>query len=269
MQTVIQNLIQNLSKVGRTTIDFTNEDDVAFFTPLMNEALIQEVTKNDKKVKKAKKAAVVDKVKKDLNSYMIYCEWARKNAEFPDKQPKAISRRLGEMWRALSDEEKAGYKQQAAANKRPAEARADSPQRAESPSADSAKPKKPLTSYIKFSNAMRDSVKTAAMNPQDVSRQLGEMWRALTAEEKAKWKGDDVSVAVVVEKKDEPVVVAAVAPVVEEEKKEPVEDKRDESPKKSKKTKKDAPVEQAADDTEPKTEKKEKKTEKKSKKASE
>ena len=64
MQTVIQNLIQNLSKVGRTTIDFTNEDDVAFFTPLMNEALIQEVTKNDKKVKKAKKAAAPKKAAK-------------------------------------------------------------------------------------------------------------------------------------------------------------------------------------------------------------
>jgi len=270
MQTVIQNLIQTLTKTGRTTIDFTNEDDVAFFTPIMNEALI----KNDKKTKKTK-AIKDDKVKKDLNSYMVYCEWARKNTEFTDMKPKEISRRLGEMWRALSADEKANYKKQADANKRPVEARADSPMRAESPKnadADVAKPKKPLTSYIKFSNAMRDSVKTAAMNPQDVSRQLGEMWRALTAEEKAKWKGDDVSVAAVVEKKDEPVVISAVAPVVEEEKKEPVEDKRDESPKKSKKTKKvkeDVPVEQAADDTEPKTEKKEKKTEKKSKKASE
>jgi hypothetical protein len=271
MQTVIQNLIQTLTKAGRTTIDFTNEDDVAFFTPLMNDAL----TKNDKKTKKTK-AVKEDKVKKDLNSYMVYCEWARKNTEFPDMKPKDISRRLGEMWRSLSDEEKAVYKKQADANKRPVEARADSPKRAESPKnadADAVKPKKPLTSYIKFSNAMRDSVKTAVMNPQDVSRHLGEMWRALSDEEKAKWKGEDVSVAAVV-KKDEPVVVAD--PVVEE-KKEPVEDKRDESPKKSKKTKKvkedvkeDAPVEQAADDTESKTEKKtEKKMEKKSKKASE
>ena len=263
MQTVIQNLIQTLAKVGRTTIDFTNDDDVAFFTPIMNEALIQEVTKNDKKIKKTK-VVKDDKVKKDLNSYMVYCEWARKNTEFPDKQPKAISRRLGEMWRALSAEEKAKYKQQADANKRPVEARVDSPKRAESQAADAGKPKKPLTSYIKFSNAMRDSVKETVSNPQDVSRRLGEMWRALADEEKAKWKGDDISATAVPEKKDDP------APVVEEEKKESVED--DESPKKSKKTKKvkedvkDAPTEQAADDTESKMEKKEKK---KSKKASE
>ena len=257
MQTVIQNLIQTLSKVGRTTIDFTNEDDVAFFTPLMNEALIQEVTKNDKKVKKAKKAAVVDKVKKDLNSYMIYCEWARKNAEFPDKQPKAISRRLGEMWRALSDEEKAGYKQQAVANKRPVEARADSPQRAESPSTDSVKPKKPLSPYIKFSNAMRDSVKANVSNPQDVSRRLGELWRGLTEEEKAKWKADDVSA--------QPVQVEPVF----EKKDEPVEEKRDESPKKSKKTKKVKEDAEAGSEVVESPRKKEKKEKKEKKNSSE
>lgn len=252
MQSVIQNLIQNLTKSGRTTIDFTNEGDVAFFTPIMIEALAQK----DKKVKKAK-VEKVDKVKKDLNSYMVYCEWARKNTEFPDKQPKEISRRLGEMWRALSDEEKAGYKKQADANKRPVEARADSPKRAESPV--DGKPKKPLTSYIKFSNVMRDSVKATVSNPQDVSRRLGEMWRALSDEEKAKWKGEGVSVTdvPVEEKKDEPVQVAEPIQVVE--------DKRDESPMKSKKTKKVKEDEPLASDTESKKEKKEKK----SKKASE
>jgi len=248
MQTVIQNIIQTLTKAGRTTIDFTNEDDVAFFTPIMTEAFSQK----DKKVK-AVKVEKADKVKKDLNSYMVYCEWARKNTEFTDKQPKEISRRLGEMWRALTTEEKAGYKKQADANKRPVEARADSPTRAESPSAD--KPKKPLTSYIKFSNAMRDSVKATVSNPQDVSRRLGEMWRALADEEKVKWKGD-VSVAVPVEeKKDEPVQVAEPIQVVE--------DKRDESPTKSKKTKKVKEADGSASDTESKKEKK------KSKKASE
>jgi hypothetical protein len=255
MQTVIQNLIQTLTKAGRTTIDFTNEGDVAFFTPLMNEALVQEVAKNDKKVKKTKavKAVKADKDKKNLNSYMVYCEWARKNTEFTDKQPKEISRRLGEMWRALTTEEKADYKKQADENKRPVEARDDSPKRAESPATD--KPKKPLTSYIKFSNAMRDSVKATASNPQDVSRRLGEMWRALSDEEKAKWKGD-VSVAVPAIEVAEPV----------EEEKEPMEDKRDESPTKSKKTKKvKADVkEDVASDTESKKEKT-KKAEKKSK----
>ena len=258
MQTVIQNLIQTLTKAGRTTIDFTNEGDVGFFTPLMNEAVMTNMTNTDKKNKKTK-AVKADKDKKNLNSYMVYCEWARKNTEFTDKQPKEISRRLGEMWHALSAEEKADYKKQADANKRPVEARADSPKRAESPAAD--KPKKPLTSYIKFSNAMRDSVKTTVSNPQDVSRRLGEMWRALSDEEKAKWKGEDVSaepVPVIEVKKNE------VAPV-EEEKKDPVEDKRNESPKKSKKTKK--VKEDAADvasDTESKKEKAEK-AEKKSK----
>ena len=222
MQSVIQNLVQNMTKVGRTTIDFTNDDDVAFFTPLMSEAIVQK----GKKVKVIK----VDKVKKDLNSYMVYCEWARKNTEFPDKQPKEISRRLGEMWRALTPEEKAVYKQKADANKRHVESRTSSPKRTDSPEAvdNGGKPKKPLTSYIKFSNAMRDSVKATVSNPKDVSRRLGEMWRALTDEEKAKWKGDTA----------EPVVEHPVMEEVEDKKDAPVEDKRDESPKKTKKTKK-------------------------------
>jgi hypothetical protein len=199
---------------GRTTIDFTNEDDVSFFTPLLQEAL------KGKKVKVAK-VVKADKDKKDLNSYMIFCAEARKNTEFPDKQPKAISRHLGEMWRALSAEKKAGYKQQADANKRSPNSRTSSPQRASSPPADSGKPKKPLTSYIKFSNAMRDSVKGTVTNPQDVSRRLGEMWRALTEEEKVKWKSDD-----------------SVEPVAADEKVDEKEDVVEESPKKTKKDKK-------------------------------
>ena len=251
MQSVIQALIQNLTNSGRTTIDFTNEADVLFFTPLLQDAL---------KGKKMKAAKVVkeDKDKKDLNSYMIFCAEARKNTDFPDKQPKAISRRLGEMWRALSVEEKAGYKQQADANKRSVP-RTSSPSRAASP-ADNGKPKKPLSPYIKFSNAMRDSVKGSVANPQDVSRRLGEMWRALTEEEKAKWNGD-VS--------PEPVVV--VEPVVEEEspKKSKKEKKSKEDVKEDVKDANDSHAEDANADETPKKEKKSKKIEgapKKSKK---
>jgi hypothetical protein len=242
MQSAIQNLIQTLSKNGRTTIDFTNEDDVSFFTPLLQEAL------KGKKVKAAK-VVKADKDKKDLNSYMIFCAEARKNTEFPDNQPKAISRHLGEMWRALSAEKKAGYKQQADANKRSPNSRTSSPQRASSPPADSGKPKKPLTSYIKFSNAMRDSVKGTVTNPQDVSRRLGEMWRALTEEEKVKWKGDDSVEPVAADEKVDEKVVEKEAVVEEESPKKAKEEKSDEDvdveetpKKKSKKEKSDEDV---------------------------
>jgi hypothetical protein len=242
MQSTIQTLIQALAKNGRTTIDFTNEDDVVFLTPFLQEAM------KGKKVKAAK-AVKADKDKKNLNSYMVYCEWARKNTEFPDKQPKEISRRLGEMWRALTAEEKAGYKQQADANKRSPDSRTSSPQRAVSPAAD--KPKKPLTSYIKFSNAMRDSVKGSVTNPQDVSRRLGEMWRALSDEEKAKWKGDST----------EPVAADDKEAVVEESHKKS---------KKEKKAKEEKSDEEVDVDETPKKKSKKEKSEgapKKSKKA--
>lgn len=250
MQSVIQSIIQTLTNAGRTTIDFANEDDVVFF--------MKAVINNDKKNKKTVKDVKEGKVKKDLNSYMIYCEWARKNTEFPNNQPKDISRRLGEMWRALSEEEKAGYKKQADANKRPVEARTDSPQRVASP--------KKMTSYLKFSTANRKSVGETISNPRDVSRRLGEMWRALSDEEKAKWKVDDVSVE----------TVSEVKPVLEE-KNEIVEDKRSETPKKTKKVK--AEAKEGQDDESSKKSKKSKKANddetsvnnvsKKSKKASE
>ena len=238
MQSVIQTLIQSMA--GRTTIDFTNDNDVAFFTPLLQEAM---KGKNAKVVKaKAVKAVKADKDKKDMNSYMFFCEWARKNTEFADKKPKDISRSLGEMWRALSDEETMKYKRQADDSTRAHEAargesRADSPQRAVSPADD--KPKKPLTSYIKFSNAMRDSVKGTVSNPQDVSRRLGEMWRALSDEEKAKWKGDvSAEPAAEVEVEASPTKVKKGKKVVTENVEEKAEDVHVEvveTPKKEKK----------------------------------
>ena len=215
---LMQDLINQLIKAGRTTIDFTNDDDVAFFAPLLSG--------KKGKVVKAAKAVKDDKPKKSLNSYMLFCAEARKNVDdFPDKQPKAVSRRLGELWQALDVAQKAQYKNQADQNKRSTSTESV---QAESRSVSVDKPKKPLTSYIKFSNAMRDSVKATVSNSQDVSRRLGEMWRALTDEEKAKWKGDTA----------EPVVEHPVMEEVEDKKDAPVEDKRDESPKKTKKTKK-------------------------------
>lgn len=220
----MQTLIQSLIKAGRTTIDFTNENDVSFFTPLFQSAVGKKV-----KAAKADKAPKEDKPKKQMNSYMLFCAEARKNVDdFPDKQPKAVSRRLGELWQSLDAAQKAQYKMQADQNKRSTSAesvRADS--RSASPSAD--KPKKPLSSYIKFSNAMRDSVKGEVSNPQDVSRRLGEMWRALSDEEKAKWKGDDVK-----DVKDAK-VVEEVAEAVVEKVEDVKNDKNDETPKKAKK----------------------------------
>ena len=179
---LMQDLINQLIKAGRTTIDFTNDDDVAFFAPLLSG--------KKGKVVKAAKAVKDDKPKKSLNSYMLFCAEARNNVDdFPDKQPKAVSRRLGELWQALDVAQKAQYKNQADQNKRSTSTESV---QAESRSVSVDKPKKPLTSYIKFSNAMRDSVKATVSNSQDVSRRLGEMWRALSDEEKVKWKGDDV-----------------------------------------------------------------------------
>lgn len=225
----MQTLIQSLIKAGRMTIDFSNENDVAFFTPFFQAAVGKKI-----KVAKADKAPKEDKPKKQMNSYMLFCAEARKNVDdFPDKQPKAVSRRLGELWQALDATQKAHYKMQADQNKRSASTesvRADS--RSASPSD---KPKKPLSSYIKFSNAMRDSVKGEVSNPQDVSRRLGEMWRALSDEEKANWKGDATEVVNV-----QPEVEANVMESPKKVKKA----KNEGAPKKEKKDKKDKKVDE-------------------------
>ena len=209
----------------RTTIDFSNEEDVAFITPLLKKAFKKAMKSSD-----GSDDEKTEKIPKAHNSYMEFCKDARKNTDFSEiKDPKDVSRRLGEMWRELSDEEKEVYKTRASANK-------DARSRSASPV--EVKAKRPLSAYIKFCGAKRAEVSASEKNPQDVSRRLGEMWNALSDDVKQKWKTEIVEEAKVEEVKVEEVKVeeAKDEKKTKKAKSDDEDDTKDE--KKTKKTKK-------------------------------
>ena len=199
---MIKSMIAAMTKAGRMTIDFSDEDDVKFFTPLLAKAL--------KKVKHVDEEK--EKIPKAQNSYMEFCKETRANTDFSDvKDPKEVSRSLGKMWRELSDKAKDVYKQRALVNKgkydEACRARSTSPvSDADSEKSEKVeKAKRPLSAYIKFCSANRSEVAKSHSNPQDVSRRLGEMWRGLSDETKQQWKDDSVE-AVEEEKVEVPVI---------------------------------------------------------------
>jgi uncharacterized protein (DUF736 family) len=66
-----------------------------------------------RKEKSTKKEKVIDdKPKRPLSSYIIFCSNMRSNikSENPSFGPKEVTKKLGEVWRSLSDSEKASYK---------------------------------------------------------------------------------------------------------------------------------------------------------------
>jgi hypothetical protein len=174
---MMNTLLKNLNKADRMTIDFSNEKDVEFFTSMLKKA-------TRRSVKSSSDTEEEEKPKKAQNSYITFCNETRKNVDFSDiKDPRDVSRRLGEMWRALSDDEKNVYKKQSDDH-----AGGD---RKKSKAVKEPKQKKPLSGFIKFCNAHRAEVAKTVPKPQDVSRRLGEMWKALADDQKLKWKNQD------------------------------------------------------------------------------
>jgi hypothetical protein len=66
------------------------------------------------RAKKVKKAKDPDAPKKPLTGFMLYAKNTREavKKENPDIKPTEVMKKIGEMWGALSDEEKASYKAQ-------------------------------------------------------------------------------------------------------------------------------------------------------------
>lgn len=132
------------------------------------------------------------------SAYMIFSN--EKRAEVKEQNPGArvtvIAKRLGEMWRALSEEEKSKYKEDAK-NAPAYEPKAKKPKREKKSrktralNADGTpKPKREPSSYIKFANSKRAEVKEAhpGLKVTEIAKKLGEMWRGLSDDEKKAYK---------------------------------------------------------------------------------
>ena len=161
--------------------------------------------------KKKRKKKDPNAPKKGLSAFIFFsnAKRAEVTAELkavnPDMKGVAeVGKKLGEMWKALSDAEKEPYNKQAEDDKvRYAKAMEDytppeddgepEPKKGRKPKAkkDPNAPKRSMTAFLHFSNAKRAEVtaELKAANPDmkgvaEVGKKLGEMWKALSDAEK-------------------------------------------------------------------------------------
>lgn len=130
--------------------------------------------------------------------YMMFANEKRSSVAQPGLKVTEVAKKLGELWRALSDEEKKKYNEAAAEHRKshpqgPRKPRKTKKQKEADAAAKKAKaerPKRPLSGYMKFANSKRSEVKSTnpAMKFGEIGKRLGELWRALSDSEKGQWK---------------------------------------------------------------------------------
>lgn len=138
---------------------------------------------NTKKSKKSSKSSKSGPAKAKT-AYNYFC--ADQRAAIKEKNPDAnqpeIMTLLAEAWKNLSEEEKQPYNEKAAEDKERYDEEVKEEKKNDPPT-------KPKTAYFIFSGEHREEVK--AENPSlsltDISKVLGEKWKALTDDEKAEY----------------------------------------------------------------------------------
>lgn len=117
------------------------------------------------------------------NGYMMFVKHNRKDiaAKHPSLKITEIGKKMGEAWRGLSQAEQEKYKKLAAEAPKAVK-------KAKPISGD--KPKRPLSSYMKFIKAKRAEVTKAHPNLKvtELGKIFGEMWRSLSEKDKALYK---------------------------------------------------------------------------------
>lgn len=165
--------------------------------------------RDDKPAKQAKKEKIEGEPKKPASGFMRFSNEKRaavmsEMKTDPDAKVDlpAVGKKLGEMWNALSDEEKAPYNAQYAESKvKYAEEKGvfdathpgkSSGKAAAAKAAAPAGPKRPNNAFFCFSNAKRAEVVASGVKGiADVGRKIGEMWKQCT--DKKQW--DDEAMA--------------------------------------------------------------------------
>ena len=124
-----------------------------------------------------------DKPKRPLSAYFLFTaeNRAKVKAADPSLSNTEIVKKLGEMWRGLPDASKAPYTDAAAK----AKAEYDAKYKVEKEKT----PKRPLSAYMIFSNAVRPKVKAA--NPSaafgEIAKMIGAQWREMPPSAKQEW----------------------------------------------------------------------------------
>lgn len=134
--------------------------------------------------------------KKWKSSFIFFCLDKRTDVKSANPTASAVqvSTILGEKWQALSDREKKKYETQSAQDKVRYEEEMKSyvpPEGTELPKKkEKTGPKRPLSAYMYFCQAMRNKIKTenSSMNGKQITSLLGSKWNALTDAEKAPYE---------------------------------------------------------------------------------
>lgn len=212
IHTIFQNLIGRLSTIPKKHFDVvvaqletTKSEINELFEKLTSEkASTKEKEKKEKKTSKSSKASTKkdeNAVKKPLSSYMLFCK-DRRSIISVGIAPRDVLKKLGEVWKTLSDDEKAVYIKKASDEKMRYEEETKGTTdekktknlktvKNDSDASDQIDvKKKSLSPYIRFCNEKRASVKDShpEMDGKTIIKTLGAMWRALSEDEQQSYK---------------------------------------------------------------------------------
>jgi hypothetical protein len=160
----------------------------------MTEKMEEEIAKITKtKEKKEKKDP--DAPKAAVNSFILFCRDNRQDIknENPEMKATEITKKLGEMWKALDDEDKKEYQEKANEDKKRYAKEIEDYEPKEgfknpkkSPKKESASPKRSLSAYIFFCNEKREEIKkkNPAMKATEIMAEMGKLWKALSDKKK-------------------------------------------------------------------------------------
>lgn len=163
-----------------------------------DEVVVEEVQNPDKK----KKRKDPNKPKKALGAYMFFSNWRRAEvvAKNPDASFGEIGTLVGNEWRALSEDDKKKWQDQAAEDKEryikamenyhPEETEDEEPDKKKRKKRDPYAPKRAMSAYMFFSNSRREEL--IKKNPDasfgQIGKMTGEEWRKVNEEDKKKWQ---------------------------------------------------------------------------------
>lgn len=198
----------NSDKKKSLTVEEATEEFKSKLEKIMNE-FVKSIKPKEKKDKNAPKSP--------SNPYIIFSREKRSSLQdkYPDMGPKGITQKLGEMWKEMSEEDKEKYVKDAEQDKERykeemtkyrEESKTDDisnistiendkklkktkKEKLNNEDSDK-KEKRPLSSYMMFTQAKREEVKekNPGIKPTEISKVLGKMWKEMGEDEKNVYK---------------------------------------------------------------------------------
>lgn len=156
--------------------------------------------------KTIKKVKDTNTPKKPKSAYIFFCQSYRPTLlkSNPNLLSKNIMQEMGNVWKKLSQEEKSKYQKQSDDDKKRYTTEMTTYSET-SPTKEESKTTKKISNYIIFCKLMRNQV--TKDNPdfkqQDITRELGRMWKELSDSEKSSYAETD-TVTTVINKTKEP-----------------------------------------------------------------